>query len=382
MALDDTLVRKTGKKTHGVKYRRDPLGPPFQANLVRGQRFLEMSMACTGPEGQARMIPVDWIHAPQPTKPSRRDDQQTWDTYDEQCKKTRLSVRASERIKYMRLWLNKHRAATRHLWIMGDGSFTNSTVLKTLPANTTFVGRIRADAKLHHVPDTQPQHGRRRVYGDPAPTPEHLRQDDAIPWQTITVFFGGKHRPVQVKHLAPLRWRTAGQKLTLQLIVIAPTGYRLTTHGRKFYRQPCFLICTDPEAPVADVVQYYLWRWDIEVNFRDEKTILGVGEAQVRCPDSIQNVTGCAVAAYAMLLTAAAQCQRQHIPFDHLPPPRWDRRKKQRATTMQLIKNLRAELWALSIDSSGFKIQQEVATKSQKWRPDLKSAMLYASSYS
>lgn len=25
-----------------------------------------------------------------------------------------------------------------------------------------------------------------------------------------------------------------------------------------------------------------LWRWGIEVNFRDEKTLLGTGEAQVR----------------------------------------------------------------------------------------------------
>ncbi len=37
-AMDDTILRKSGPKAHGVAYRRDPLGPPFQVNLVRGQR--------------------------------------------------------------------------------------------------------------------------------------------------------------------------------------------------------------------------------------------------------------------------------------------------------------------------------------------------------
>lgn len=28
VAIDDTRLRKSGMKTHGVKYTRDPLGPP------------------------------------------------------------------------------------------------------------------------------------------------------------------------------------------------------------------------------------------------------------------------------------------------------------------------------------------------------------------
>ena len=46
--------------------------------------------------------------------------------------------------------------------------------------------------------------------------------------------------------------------------------------------EPAYLICTNPDLPLQALHQAYLWRWDIEVNFRDEKTILGVGQAQVR----------------------------------------------------------------------------------------------------
>ena len=56
-ALDDSLLRKTGKKIPGVKYARDPMGPPFQVNFVRGQRVIQMS-ASVSEDGQSRMIPV------------------------------------------------------------------------------------------------------------------------------------------------------------------------------------------------------------------------------------------------------------------------------------------------------------------------------------
>ena len=43
------------------------------------------------------------------------------------------------------------RAATcgRQLILSGDGSYTNKTVLRNLPPRTTFIGRIRKNAKLH-----------------------------------------------------------------------------------------------------------------------------------------------------------------------------------------------------------------------------------------
>ncbi len=39
-AMDDSLLRKSGRKVHGVRYLRDPLSPPFNVNFVRGLRVL------------------------------------------------------------------------------------------------------------------------------------------------------------------------------------------------------------------------------------------------------------------------------------------------------------------------------------------------------
>jgi len=43
--MDDTLVRKRGKKVYGAAWRRDSLGPRFRVNFVWGQRFLQVSAA-------------------------------------------------------------------------------------------------------------------------------------------------------------------------------------------------------------------------------------------------------------------------------------------------------------------------------------------------
>jgi len=61
VAMDDTICRKRGAKIDGVKWRRDPLGPPFQTNLVRSQRFLQFSAAYPLKEGAARMIPIGFL---------------------------------------------------------------------------------------------------------------------------------------------------------------------------------------------------------------------------------------------------------------------------------------------------------------------------------
>lgn len=60
------------------------------------------------------------------------------------------------------------------------------------------------------------------------------------------------------------------------------------------------MICTGPELPLEDLLQGYIWRLDIEVNHPDEKSILGMGQAQVRAEHSVENIPAIAVAAYAM----------------------------------------------------------------------------------
>ena len=382
VALDDSLLHKRGRKIPGVSYRRDPLGPPFSVNFVRAQRVLQLSAAYDCAGGRARMIPIDFAHAPTAIRPRKAAPIEQWQHYKEEQKRFNLSLQAKQRVTLLREKLNNSQAPQRPLWLVVDGGYTNAKMLKNLPANTMLTGRIRHDAKLYYLPQNASLLGRRKVYGEPAPTPEQLLKDESVPWQTVKVFAVDKYHDFKIKTLAPLRWRSAGAGHDLRLIVIAPLAYRPSKNSKLRYRKPAYLICTGPTAPIEKILQAYVWRWDIEVNFRDEKTLLGVGQAQVRNIASVEKVPAAAVAAYAALLLAGIRAfGNDQIP-DDLPYPKWQSpSKKKRASTMDYLRLLRRELWAKAIrhcNFSSFVNSNHTDTKPQKLQLNLSSALFYA----
>ena len=346
-ALDDTKLRKTGTKIPGVSYQRDPMSPPFHTNFIRAQRFAQLSMMMpldVNDPAAARGFPIRFRHAPPPPRPGAKASPEQLAAYRRLQKTQNLSVAGLEIIKDCRSGLDSRGAAERTLIVSVDGSYTNRTVLKDLPARTTLIGRIRKDAKFSFPPSGQPGRGRRRSYGDDAPTPEAVLKDDTIPWSKVRVWASGKYHDCEYKTITAIQWRKAGPHRLLRLIVIRPLGYRLTAHSRLLYRQPAFLICTDPDLPLQTVIQDYFWRWDIEVNHRDEKQLIGVGQAQVRSALSVELVPTFAVASYSMLLLASAQTHG----FDATQPtftvPKWRRRSvalQNRLTTGQMLVDLR-----------------------------------------
>ena len=188
--LDDSLLRRSGLHTPGVAWRRDPLGPRFQTNFVRAQRFLQISAALPGTDGVCRLAPVAFLHTPTPTRPKRNATAEQLAQYRLHSRDSRLSLRAARQMIQLRQSLDQDAGGRqRTLLLTFDGGYTNSTVLKQIPAHTTCIGRIRKDARLCFTPDPvlMKARGRRLRYGAPAPTPEQFRTDDSEPWQTMSL---------------------------------------------------------------------------------------------------------------------------------------------------------------------------------------------------
>lgn len=380
--MDDTILKKTGRHIPGASWRRDPLGPPFQTNFIWGQRFLQISLALPDHQGcsQSRAIPIDFHHCPTVKKPRKSGAEQDWENYKEQQRKLKLSKQGSEQLKLLRTELNKQGASDKQLIVSVDGSYTNEEVLKNLPEGITLIGRIRKDTKLYAGPDKQPDLGRKRVYGDRLPTPEQIRQSDQYPWLEVNAWAAGKEHKFNVKVINNTRWRSAGLKHNLQLVTIRPLGYRLTKSSKMLYREPAYLICTNNELDIKKLIQAYLWRWEIEVNFREEKTLLGCGEAQVRNPKSAERVPAFISAIYSILHLAAYRSLKIS---NHrlLPRPKWYKKKEgKRHSTGDLINNLEAQTWSKTIgmNFSGF-VNHELKTQSRrKVANPCISAMIYA----
>ena len=379
--LDDTILKKTGIRIPGTAWRRDPLGPRFQTNFIWGQRFLQISMSLPDQQGccQSRAIPIDFHHCPTVKKPGKSGGDQDWKNYREQQRKLKLSRQGSERIKLLRTELDKQGAKDKQVIISVDGSYTNNEILKNLPDRVTLIGRIRKDTKLYTEPDNQPELGRKRTYGDRLPSPEEIRQSDMYPWQEVNAWAAGKIHKFNVKIIKRVLWRSAGKKHILQLVVIRPLGYRLTKTSRVLYRDPAYLICTDNNLPIENLLQDYLWRWEIEVNFREEKTLLGCGQAQVRNPESAGSVPAFIAAVYALLhLSAHRSLKESNLKL--LPRPKWYKRKEGiRHSTGDLINNLKAQAWAKTIgmNYSGFVDQEQKSQNHRNVANPITSAMFY-----
>lgn len=378
VALDDSLLPKTGRHVHGTAWRRDPQGPPFQVQFTWAQRVLQFSAARPlGSAGAVRLVPIDFVHAPTPAKPRKGADDATQRAYVQAAQAANLVAVAQRRLVELRARV----PAERTLHVVGDGRYSNQTLLRQRPPGTVYIGRIRKDSALFHPPPLQPATGRRRLYGAKALTPEQLRQAEDPPWQTVRAYACGKSHEFRVKVRADVRSPLCG-KDPVQVVVIAPLGYRLRQGGKLLYRQPAYLLCTDPALAVACVVQEYLWRWDIEVNLREEKTLLGVGQAQVRVPASVAAVPALAVGAYALLQLAALETYGDTGQPEAVPLPQWRRRNPPaRATTGRLINQLRYELWAAALrpeSLAGFTTRTGSDSKPEKLQPQLASATFYA----
>jgi len=348
-ALDDTLCKKTGRHIPGVSIARDPMSPPFHVNLCYGLRFLQVSVLVSPSQahGAARALPVRFDFAPPAVKPKKNAAPEVHEAYKKEKKLRALPLAGLAAIASVRRSLDE-RAATagRQLIISGDGSYTNKAVLRNLPPRTTFIGRIRKDAKLHlPLPERDGATGRPRLYGPQAPTPEQILQDDSIPVQKITCFAAGQLREIPVKVYGPVLWRKAGVDVPLLLVVIKPLGYRLRNGSKLLYRQPAFLVCTDPNLDLQVLIQSYIYRWEIECNHRDEKSLLGVAQGQVRSPQAVSRLPQFQVAAYSLLLLASILTSGFERTSHYLPLPKW-RRSAARPSLVDLLSLLRDQIFA------------------------------------
>jgi len=339
------------------------------------------------PAGSARAIPIAFEHSPSAPKPKKDASEEERQAYRQRKREQNLSTHGVKVIRRLREDLDgRHGAADRVLVVGVDGSYTNRTVLKNLPARTTLIGRVRKDAKLFAPPRAEDQApvGTKLRYGTRLPTPEQIRCNEDIPWQEVEAFASGKMHTFRVKTFAPVLWKKSGAGQPLRVVVIAPVGYRPRKGSRLLYRQPAYLICTDPNLPLKELLQYYLWRWDIEVNHRDEKQMIGVGEAQVRAAQSVERQPALAVASYSILLLAAARAYGTDTPRGRLPLPKWQsKRPDERLSTQELVRQLRSEVWAHAIDtlqlnSDDFMHGAASVAKSSEWRMPAVSAMLYS----
>jgi hypothetical protein len=342
VAVDDTRLPKTGRCIQQAFYQRDPLSPPFHVNLMLGLRFLQASllvpvhrMARVG----ARGLPIRFEEVSRVKKPSRKAPPEAWQAYKEAIKQHNLSQSFVAMMGQLRKELDLAGGEKKTLVLAADGSFCNRTCFRAPRDRTELISRARKDAVLCW---RAPQ-GTRRFYGTEKLTPEQVRQDQARPWKETKIFYGGKRRKVRYKEVAVVYWQGGAGRCPLRLLVVAPTPYRKRKSRKLYYRQPAFLLTTDLNSSAKQLLQIFFDRWQIEVNHRDEKDTLGVGQAQLWNLKAVPKQPVLAVAAYSAMLLASLIAFGAERGEAYAALPKW-RRKAHRPSCLDLITLLRKEM--------------------------------------
>jgi DDE superfamily endonuclease len=346
VALDDTRLRKTGRSIPQVFYQRDPLSPPFHVNLMLGLRFLQASLLLplhrNSPVG-ARALPIRFEEVSRVKRPGKKATEELIRQYKEAAKQKNLSRGFVQMGQQRRTDLDQAGGQLKVLVLAGDGSFCNRTCFAGIPERSVLLVRARKDARLCFRAPVSESNGRRRFYGVDKFTPEQVRQDEGRAWKTTKVFYGGKRRKIRYKEVAAVYWQRGAQQRPLRLIVIAPTPYRKSKSRKLYYRDPAYLLTSDLCSPPKQLLQIYFDRWQIEVNHREEKDTLGVGQAQLWNATAVPKQPVLAVAAYSALLLASLQAFGAERGAAYAQLPKW-RRSARRPSCLDLITLLRKEM--------------------------------------
>ena len=345
VAIDDTKLRKTGRCIPQAFYQRDPMSPPFHVNLVLGLRFLQASLLVplhrNSPVG-ARALPIRFQEVSRVKRPGKKATEEMLQDYKEAAKQKNLSRSFVEMGHQLRQELDHAGGQKKILVLAGDGSFCNRTCFGQIPERSVLLVRARKDAKLCFCAIAS-QGGARRFYGTDKFTPESVRQDESRGWKTTKIFYGGKRRKIRYKEVTEVYWQRGAKQRPLRLIVIAPTPYRKSKSKRLYYRDPAYLLTTDLKNSAKQLLQIYFDRWQIEVNHREEKDTLGVGQAQLWNETSVPKQPVLSVAAYSALLLASLKSFGAERGAAYAELPKW-RRSARRPSCLDLITLLRKEM--------------------------------------
>jgi len=175
---------------------------------------------------------------------------------------------ARQMIAQVRHWL-----PNRVLVVVADSSYAAIELLAACagwPQPVMIVTRLRMDAALYDpAPPREPgQKGAPRKKGARQPTLAQRLHDPATIWTAVRVrWYGGTTRQVELASGTAVWYHTGKSVVPIRWVLIRdPLG--------EF--EPQALLSTDQAAAAAQIVEWFVLRWQLEVTFEEARAHLGI----------------------------------------------------------------------------------------------------------
>ena len=257
--IDETLERRRGAKIRARAIYRDPVrSSRNQLVKASGLRWISLMWLGNVPwAGRHWALPVLTVLAPS----SRYHEQQG-------RRHKKVTDWARQMVMQLRRWLPE-----RPLVLVGDNSYAVLDLLhccQSLREPVTLIARLRLDAALYApAPPRQPgQNGRTPLKGPRRPPLKTLLDHADVIWDSVSVdWYDGTTRIVELTSQTAVWYRSSKPPVLLRWVLIRdPQGAF----------DPQALLCTDPSADPAQILEWFVLRWQLEVTFQEVRTHLGV----------------------------------------------------------------------------------------------------------
>ena len=312
--LDDTLLKKTGRKISGAGSFRDAVNSTKNKTVYAwGLNIVLLTL----------LVRVPWVGEPLSLPINMR-------LYRKNSSKTRLDL-AEEMIHQIAEWF-----PDRRFLLCGDGAYA-FLAGRRLP-RTHITSRMRRDAALYELPKPRRkgQRGRPAKKGARLPSPEQiartLPQDQ---WRLAEIDVRGKKQSVLLYARKVLWYQTVPDREILLIIVRDPAGVQPDD----------FFFTTDVDADPAEVVSQYAGRWSIEDTFRNVKQHLGAEDPQTRKGEGPERVAVLSFWTYAAVWIWYIQVHGTERTWRLLP---WYTQKRT-PSFLDALAALRRTLWTQRI---------------------------------
>ncbi|MBA3441452.1 MAG: transposase [Pyrinomonadaceae bacterium] len=323
MGIDDTIERRRGEKIKAKGIYRDPVRSS-RSHFVKasGLRWLSLMLLVEIPWA-GRVWALPFLTA---LCPSERYYKERGRTH------RKLTERARQMLLVVKRWL-----PNRELVIVADSSFAALELLDAVRGELGIISRLRLDAALYEpAPErVAGQKGRPRKKGARLPTLKAVLDDTQTQWQSVTIagWYGEAQRTVEITSGTCVWYHTG--------MPVVPIRWVLVRDPQAKFEAQAFL-CTRVETEAAQILEWFVRRWTVEVTFEEARAHLGVETQRQWSDKAIARTTPALLALYSIITLLAARLME----CNKLPVRKSAWYAKEVATFSDTIAYVRRYLWS------------------------------------
>ena len=229
------------------------------------------------------------------------------------------------------------------------------TTCQSLAQPVILIARLRLDAALYEpAPARQPgQNGRPPLKGRRLPTLKSLVDHPGLSWTTAAVaWYDGATRTVEFTSQTAVWYRSGKPPLPLRWVLVRDPQSEFATQA---------LLCTDRAVDPAQILEWFVLRWQLEVNFQEVRAHLGVETQRQWSDRAIARTTPILMGLFSWT-TLAAHLMQEQRPMSHRTAAWY---AKPSPTFVDAIALVRRHLWLASEGFSLSIISPRLCTKAR-----------------